>query len=111
MFAVYRPEGDNYLDWIALELVYVGQIRQFGGVLYEVTQQHLTIGGQTPDLVPALWTVYVEPGTCPVWVQPTGAQDAYDVGDCVTHEGQEWISTTPANVWEPGVFGWELKPQ
>jgi len=111
LFAVYRPEGDNYLDWIPLELVYVGQIRQYDSTLYEVVQQHLTIEGQTPDLIPALWTVYTEPGSCPDWVQPVGSVDAYDVGDCVTHNGQEWLSTTPANVWEPGFFGWELKPE
>jgi hypothetical protein len=42
----------------------------------------------------------------PDWVQPTGAQDAYQLGDRVTHNGQVWESTYPNNVWEPGVFGW-----
>jgi hypothetical protein len=39
----------------------------------------------------------------PDWVQPTGAQDAYQLGDRVTHNGQVWASTINANVWEPGV--------
>lgn len=42
------------------------------------------------------------------WVQPTGAQDAYPVDALVTYGGQTWRSTTPANVWQPGVFGWVL---
>jgi hypothetical protein len=42
------------------------------------------------------------------WVQPQGAHDAYNVGDQVTHNGQTWISTVAANVWEPGVYGWEV---
>ncbi len=36
------------------------------------------------------------------WVQPTGAHDAYGVGDQVTHKGKTWTSTVDANVWEPG---------
>jgi len=24
----------------------------------------------------------------------------------LTHAGKVWQSTTPNNVWEPGVFGW-----
>ncbi len=36
------------------------------------------------------------------WVQPTGAHDAYGVGDQVTHQGKTWTSTVAANVWEPG---------
>lgn len=46
----------------------------------------------------------------PVWVQPTGSTDAYNVGDRVAHNGQNWESNTAANVWEPGVFGWDVLP-
>jgi len=44
----------------------------------------------------------------PEWVQPTGAHDAYALGAIVAHNGQLWISTVDANVWEPGVYGWEI---
>lgn len=40
------------------------------------------------------------------WVQPTGAHDAYPLDFEVSHNGKMWRSTTPANVWEPGVSGW-----
>lgn len=40
------------------------------------------------------------------WVQPVGAHDAYPAGWAVTHGGKTWESTTPNNVWEPGVSGW-----
>ncbi|MDN5606101.1 MAG: hypothetical protein L0G59_11890, partial [Kocuria sp.] len=40
------------------------------------------------------------------WVQPTSAVDAYPKGATVTHHDTTWTSTTPANVWEPGVAGW-----
>lgn len=44
----------------------------------------------------------------PAWVQPTGATDAYALGDRVAHNAQNWESDLDANVWEPGVFGWSL---
>lgn len=40
------------------------------------------------------------------WQQPQAAFDAYPLGAVVTHNGKTWESTTPANVWEPGVSGW-----
>lgn len=44
----------------------------------------------------------------PLWVQPTGAHDAYALNALVTYNGQTWKSTVPSNVWQPGVFGWVL---
>lgn len=42
----------------------------------------------------------------PAWVQPTGAHDAYQVGERVTHAGEDWENTIASNVWEPGAYGW-----
>lgn len=60
------------------------------------------------------WHEKVAPGELPAWTQPSGAADAWNrpgVGnDKVTHNGQNWITTTVNNVWEPGVFGWEVMP-
>jgi|SRR5690606_26355481 len=47
------------------------------------------------------------PGEHVVWVQPTGAHDCFPMNALVSHVGKVWRSTTPANVWEPGVSGWE----
>lgn len=48
----------------------------------------------------------------PLWTQPLGATDAYKIGDIVSHNGQLWKCTqgdgAGLNVWEPGVFGWEV---
>lgn len=45
---------------------------------------------------------------CPEWVQPTGAHDAYAKDAKVKHNGKKWVSTYDgANVWEPGVYGWD----
>jgi len=60
---------------------------------------------------PVNWReIATEPGTYPAWVQPSGSTDAYPLGARVRHAGQNWESTAEANVWEPGVFGWDLLP-
>lgn len=43
----------------------------------------------------------------PAWVQPTGAGDAYDLNEQVSHNGFNWKSLVDANVWEPGGVGTE----
>lgn len=50
-----------------------------------------------------------EPEGAPEWVQPTGAHDAYGIGDEVTYNGHLWRSTADGNVWAPGTVGapWE----
>jgi hypothetical protein len=54
------------------------------------------------------WREFVVPGSIAAWVEPTGSHDLYNAGDKVTHNGQNWVSTIAANVWEPGVYGWEV---
>jgi hypothetical protein len=55
------------------------------------------------------WRISPDPGPLP-WVQPTGAADAYAIGDRVTHTvaGREtdlWESNIDANTTEPGTDG------
>ena len=84
---------------------------RYGDKLYRCVQAHTSQADWTPDQTPALWTEVAAPGEIPVWRQPTGAQDAYQKGDKVhypTAEDEIWISTTDNNVWQPGVYGWEI---
>lgn len=79
--------------------------------LYRVVQTHTSQEGWEPDKTPALFTEVAKPGEIPVWKQPTGAQDAYMIGDKVhypTAEDPIYISTIDNNTWAPGVYGWEL---
>ena len=41
------------------------------------------------------------------WAQPTGAQDAYQIGDRVLYNGVVWECISDNNVYAPGVYGWE----
>lgn len=78
--------------------------------LYRVVQAHTTQDDWTPDITPALFTEVPRPGEIPVWRQPTGAQDAYMKGDKVRYPdaaGSVWVSLIDANVYAPGVYGWE----
>lgn len=108
LFVMYRQNSDT-LTWIAGEKVVVGWIRVYNDNNYECLQSHMTITGWPPDSTPSLWTLVTE--GCPEWVQPTGAHDAFNIGDCVTFEGLEYESLINANVWSPLVYpaGWQLK--
>lgn len=84
---------------------------RYDGKLYRCEQAHTSQAGWEPPHVPALWTEVAKPGEIPVWKQPTGAQDAYQKGDKVhypTREDPVYVSVVDNNVWEPGVYGWEV---
>ena len=85
---------------------------RYGDKLYRCVQSHTSQEDWEPPAVPALWTEVAKPGEIPVWKQPTGAQDAYMTGDKVHYPdaaGDIYVSTIDNNVWEPGVYGWEVE--
>lgn len=92
--------------WVVGKAYAVNDRTQYNGTLYKCVQAHTSQADWTPDATPALWTV-VTVEEWPEWVQPAGAHDAYDKDSKVTHNGKKWISSYDANVWEPGVYGWE----
>jgi hypothetical protein len=101
-----------YPKWKAGLSVVVDDIYRVQNTLYKVVQAHTTQADWTPPTVPALFTPVAAAGVVPEWVQPTGAQDAYAVGDQVTHDnpqdgGNVWLyeSKIEANTTEPGRDG------
>lgn len=94
------PEGEE---------VERGRVYDYEGTIYVCVQSHTRTHFDPAD-TPALFTparAQVSP-----WVQPTGAQDAYAIGDLVTHPrpqdgGNIWVfeSKIPANTTEPGQDG------
>lgn len=84
----------------------VGNRVQYNGVLYKCVQAHTSQADWMPDATPALWVI-VSVEEWPEWIQPTGAHDAYDKDAKVSHNGKHWKNTMDANVYEPGVYGWE----
>lgn len=110
--------ADLYPEWQYQKAYAVGEMFKYGvnsdgeTQLYRVVQAHTSEAQNTPDIVPALYKAvgFTDTGT-PIWTQPLGAHDAYSTGDVVSHKDQLWISTVDGNVWEPGVYGWEVYEQ
>lgn len=94
-----------YPQWLADTAYIVGDRVRDEDILYKCVQSHTSQSDWQPHLTPALW-VMVSIEEWPEWIQPTGAQDAYKLGDKVSHLGKHWISDYDDNVWEPGVYGW-----
>lgn len=75
---------------------------RYNEVLYKVLQPHTSQADWTPDVAVSLYVNIANPQEeFPEWIQPTGAHDAYNTGDKVSHNEKHWISLIDANVWEP----------
>ena len=98
---------DLYEDWEVGESVEIGDIRKYSNKLYRVIQAHTTQADWTPDILPALWNVYIPPITedgeeiIPDFKQPTGAHNSYNKGDKVRFEGKVYESVIDGNTWSP----------
>jgi hypothetical protein len=112
-------EGDDidavaplFPAWTAGVAVAVGDLVRHDGILYKCVQSHTTQADWAPPVVPALWTPARQTSGPVVdeWVQPTGAHDAYNIGDRVLFNGSVYESTINGNVWSPTGYpqGWRL---
>lgn len=95
----------------ALGVAYALDVRvRYGDKLCKCVQAHTSQAGWEPPNVPALWTEVAKPGEIPVWRQPSGAQDAYHVGERVHYPdaaGPVYESLIDGNTWAPDVYGWK----
>ena len=103
-----------YNGWKAGKNVAVGERYRHGDKLYKVIQAHTTQADWTPDVTPALWSaIGLAPDMIPVWSQPTGSHDAYNIGDRVHYPGKDdpvYESTVDGNIWSPEAYpqGWVI---
>lgn len=112
LFSFYRDNASAELDWIEGEKVEKGWKRTYEGKTYECLQAHQTQSDWMPNVTTTLWKE-VQAEVIPVFVQPTGAHDAYNIGDRVhfpTITDPVYESLIDANVWSPTVYpqGWKL---
>lgn len=103
------PPIPNIGEWCEINRIYA-----YGSDKVKCLQSHNRMSF-TPEETPALWLIIVTVGgeDYPVWVQPTGAHDAYQMGDRVhfpTINDPVYESLINANVWSPTVYpaGWRL---
>ena len=98
MFPTWDSNGYDY---------FAGERVTYNGEYYRCIQNHKSQADWTPDTAVSLWVKIADPSEeFPEWVQPTGAHDAYNKGDKVSHNDKHWISDIDANVYEPSVYGW-----
>lgn len=83
---------------------------RYGERLYRCLQAHQAQADWTPTAAVSLWAKVLtsETGEPLPWQQPEST-NPYMEGDRVTHGGKTWVSTVDNNVWEPGVYGWEVE--
>lgn len=96
---------DLFRPWVSGKLYVIDDRVRHKDILYKCLQKHTALDNWTPDITPSLW-VRISIDEWPEWIQPLGSVDAYDLGAKVSHNNKHWISTIPANVYEPGVYGW-----
>ena len=106
-----------YPAWEANRAYAVGEIISYGinsvgdPQLYKIVQAHTSQDNWRPDATPALYDAFgLDESGYPLWSQPTGAHDAYNVGDIVNYNGTLYQSTINGNVWSPDVYpaGWTV---
>lgn len=91
--------------WVADKWYEAEERIRYEETLYRCVIAHTSQTSWTPDITPALWTpVSIE--EWPEWRQPLGSEDAYHLGDKVSHNEKHWVSDLEANIWEPGIYGW-----
>jgi len=88
----------------------IGDIIGYNNALYKVVQAHTSQADWIPSAVSALFTPVVPVGIVPDFIQPTGAQDAYMIGDKVLFNGQTYESIIDNNAWSLADYpqGWKL---
>ena len=101
-------QKEVYPEWNPKSYPYfAGERVTHEGTYYRCIQNHTSQADWTPDTAVSLWVSISDPSEeFPEWKQPAGAHDAYNKGDKVSHNEKHWISDIDANVYEPGVYGW-----
>ena len=78
--------------------------------LYRVVQAHTSQEDWKPDITPSLYTaIGLNSQGYPTWSRPTGAHDAYNIGDIVDYNGTLYKSLIDGNTYSPEEYpaGWE----
>ena len=78
--------------------------------IYRVVKEHTSQENWKPDKEPSLYTpIGLNASGYPIWSRPTGAHDAYSMGDIVDYNGTLYKSIIDGNTYSPEEYpaGWE----
>lgn len=106
-----------YDPWVIGKTYTVGEFVVYGETsvgdpqLYKVVQAHTSQADWAPNVATSLFVaIGLNASGYPVWSQPAGAHDAYNVGDIVDYNGALYKSLIDGNVYSPEAYpsGWEV---
>lgn len=93
------------------ELITYGENSTGDPQLYRVVQAHTSQEDWKPDATASLYTpIGLNADGYPIWSKPTGAHDAYNIGDIVEYNESLYRSLIDGNVYSPDEYpaGWEV---
>lgn len=79
--------------------------------LYKVVQTHTSQEDWIPSNTPSLYEpIGLSEEGYPIWSKPSGAHDAYNMGDIVDYNGILYQSLIDGNVYSPDEYpsGWKM---
>ena len=106
-----------YDKWEAGKFYIIGEFFTYGEnsvgdpQLYKVVQAHTSQEDWTPDVTPSLYdAIGLDDNGYPIWSAPTGAHDAYNIGDIVDYNGVLYQSLIDGNIYSPETYpaGWNI---
>lgn len=101
LYPTYDPDGAVYEE---------GDYVRYGGDLYYVLLDHTSQTDWRPDATPSLYVRYeLAPDGIRVWSAPTGAHDAFDLGERCHYpdsDGPVYVSGRDGNTSEPTKDEW-----
>lgn len=109
--ATVYPKWEIGKAYAAGEFITYGQNNVGDPQLYKVVSAHTSQADWTPDNTPALYTaIGLNDSGYPIWSKPSGAHDAYNMGDTVDYNGKLYKSLIDGNVYSPDEYpsGWEV---
>lgn len=107
---LYRP-WEVGKDYKVGEYLTYGQNGVGDPQLYKVNIAHKSQSDWPPDTTPNLFSpIGLDDSGYPVWSKPTGAHDAYNIGDIVNYNEVLYESLITGNIWSPDEYpaGWKV---
>jgi len=109
--ATVYPKYEIGKAYVIGEYVTYGENATGDPQLYKIVQDHISQEDWKPNENSALYEpIGLDSEGYPVWSKPSGAHDAYNMGDIVNYNGTLYKSLIDGNVYSPDEYpaAWEL---
>lgn len=109
--ATVYPKYEVGKTYIVGEYITYGENNVGDPQLYKVVQAHTSQADWLPSETATLYEpIGLNESGYPVWSKPSGAHDAYNIGDIVDYNAKLYKSLIDGNVYSPEEYpnGWEV---